>query len=216
MTVPITKIYNLLAVSHPMDATSVLRKLLISGTILAIASDRHNDDHYVRLDEYYWKMLGVEATEHAFLNSRIDFEETWDDGRKFVMSATVFVDDWAIDMLPLPDAAQSEEPNYIGTGEKRGRKPTIDWQVVWAGVAVILTRQKELPHQEELAKEVAEWCDRNFGDCAAPGVSGLKEKLSSLYRILGGESPDKVFPMGVRPARKRKKTSLKQKLNVGR
>jgi hypothetical protein len=52
-------------------------------------------------------------------------------------------------------------------------------------------------------REVAEWCDENFGEGAAPSESILKENLRCLYQIINGEDPAKVFPKGTRPTRKR-------------
>jgi len=204
----ITKLFNLLKTSHKEEATCVLLDLLVSETISATACVPGHDISQA-LDSEYWRGLTNEEVELMFRTAK-PAKIDW-------FGAVTLVDDWAIDLLPpAQNIGPASETILPDVGAKRGRQPSIDWRVVWAGVVLIVNRRGTCPHQEELMREVAEWCDENFGEGAAPSESILKENLSSLFRVLGGESPSKVFPMGARPARKRKKTSSKQKLNVGR
>ena len=200
----ITKLFNLLRISHEEDATCVLLDLLVSETISATACVPGYDISQA-LDSEYWRGLTNEEVELMFRTAK-PAKIDW-------FSAVTLVDEWAIDLLPpAQNIGHASETRMPDLAARRGRHPSIDWEVVWAGIVCIILRHGKCPHQEELAKEVAEWCDENFGESTAPGETVLKEKLSSLYRILEGEKAAKVFPNGSRPTRKRRKKILNQRL----
>ena len=191
----ITKLFNLLKTSHKEEATCVLLDLLISSTISAAACVP-DYDMTKALDAEYWRGLTNEEIELVFRTGKPP-KINW-------FGAVTLVDDWSIDLLPpAQNIGPSSETIMPDVGAKRGRQPSIDWQVVWAGIILIVHRRGTCPHQEELMTEVAAWCDENFGEGTAPSESILKENLRCLYQIINGEDPAKVFPKGTRPTRKR-------------
>ena len=164
----ITKLFNLLKTSHKEEATCVLLDLLISGTMSAAACVP-DYDMTEALGTEYWRGLTNEEVELVFRTGKppkIDW-----------FGAVTLVDDWAIDLLPpVQNIGSASEAILPDVGAKRGPQPSIDWQVVWAGVILISNRRGTFPHQEEVMREVAEWCDENFGEGTAPSESILKEK----------------------------------------
>jgi hypothetical protein len=213
MRVLITKIYNDLKSAHGDGAAAALMKLLISSQIPATASDMDNDDHDIRLYDDYWQSLTAAEAENVFRTGHANIPEVLDSGKKVNFSMHIFVPEWVCGLSALHENKASADRIAIANevsdpgrvGRKRGPRPTLDWPVIWAGVASIIHRQKECPIQDDLVKEISEWCEAYFGDGAAPSETVLKENLRCLYQLINGENPAKVFPKGTRPPRKRKK-----------
>lgn len=212
MRVLITKIYNALRSPHGDGAAAALMEMLISNQIPATASDMDNDDHEIRLDNGYWQSLTAAEAENVFRTGRTNIPEVLHSGRKVSFPMHIFVPEWACDLLAVPGDKASADPIAVakevsdpgGVGGKRGPKPILDWQVIWPGIAFIIHQQKGCPaSQEQLMDDISQWCMNSFGENAAPGDTTIKDNLRSLYRLINGESPAKVFPNGTRPTRKR-------------
>ncbi len=204
----ITKLYNKLKASHSDDAAGVLFELLITGKITASAFDPHNEDHVVRLEQNHWQTFGEKRAEQIFREGSV----TAKIGMPYDEAAYqmhVFVPDWSFDLLP------PEETPPINRGGKRGRRETIEWQVVSAGVAYLMSQEKKPKNLEDLIQDVSAWCDKHFGEGAAPGETVLKDNFSGLFRLIAGENPKTIFPNGVKPKRERKKPRKKSSGRVG-
>ena len=87
----ITKLFNLLKISHKEDATCVLLDLLISGTISAAACVP-DYDMTEALGTEYWRGLTNEEVELVFRTGKPP-KINWS-------GAVTLVDDWSIDLLP--------------------------------------------------------------------------------------------------------------------
>ena len=212
MRVIITKIYNALRSTHGDGAAAALRELLISNKIPAIAFDMENDDHESRLDKFYWESLTAAEAENVFQTGSTNIPEVMNSGQTINFLMYVFVPEWACDLLAASRNNSSADPIAItkevsdpgSVGGRRGPKPILDWQVMWTGIALIIHQQKGCPaSQEQLMAYISQWCMDNFGENAAPGDTAIKDNLRSLYQLINGESPAKVFPKGTRPTRKR-------------
>lgn len=201
----ITKLYYALKASHPDDAAEVLLGLLISGKVPAWAFDPQNDDNEVRLDQHHWQSLSAERAEQIFREGNAPVKQDMRYGQAdFQMH--IFVPGWSLDLFP------TEEPLApINVGSKRGRRETIEWQVVSAGVAYLMGQENKPKNLEDLVHEISLWCNKHFGDETAPGETVLKDNFAGLFRLMLGEDPRTVFPNGVRPKRKRKKPRAKGK-----
>jgi hypothetical protein len=218
MRVLITKLYNALRLPHGDGAAAALMDMLISSQIPATASDMCNDDHDISLDNGYWQSLTTAEAENIFRTGCANIPEILNSGEKINFSMHIFVPDWACDLLPLPENKKSADPtaspNEVSdpgsVGGKRGRKPILDWQVIWPGIAFIIHQKKGCPaSQEQLMDDISQWCMDSFGENSAPGDTTIKDNLRSLYRMISGDSPATVFPNGTRPPRKRKRTAQK-------
>ena len=212
MRVLITKIYNALRSTDGDGAADALKELLISNKIPAIASDMENDDHESRLDKFYWESLTAAEAENVFRTGSANIPEVLNSGQTVNFLMHVFVPEWACDLLAARGNKASEDPTAIAkevsepanAGRRRGPKPTLDWQVIWTGIALIIHQQKGCPpSQEQLMTDISQWCMDHFGDNAAPGDTAIKDNLRSLYQLINNESPAKVFPKGTRQTRKR-------------
>jgi hypothetical protein len=215
MRVLVTKIYNALRSPHGDAAAAALMEMLVSNQITATASDMHNDDHEIRLDNGYWQSLTAAEAENIFRTGCANIPEVLNSGQKVNFLMHIFLPEWAHDLVPVPGNKASAGPIAIAneaseTGRKRGPKQILDWPVIWTGIALIIHRQKGCPDsQQKLMNDISQWCIDHFGDEAAPGNTALKDNLRNLYQLIHGESPAKVFPKGTRLPRKR--TTQKRK-----
>jgi hypothetical protein len=179
--------------------------------ITKIYNDMANHDHDIRLYDDYWQSLTATEAENVFRTGHANIPEVLNSGKKVNFSMHIFVPEWACGILPVSGNKASADPIAIANevsdpgsvGGKRGPRPTLDWPVIWAGVTLIIHQKKGCPIQDDLVKDISEWCETYFGDGAAPSETVLKENLRCLYQLINGESPNKVFPKGTRPPRKR-------------
>jgi len=218
MRVLVTKIYNALRSPHGDGAAAALMEMLVSNQIPATASDMDNDDHEIRLDSSYWQSLTTAEAENIFRTGYTNLPEVLNSGQKVNFRMHIFVPEWACDLLAAPGNEASADTISVAkgvsdpgsVGGKRGPRATIDWQVIWAGIALIIHQKRGCPIQDDLVQEISAWCEEHYGDNAAPGETVLKENLRCLYQLINGGSPAKVFPKGTRPTRRRSAKKIKK------